>query len=299
MKEDTQFYVINRKGEKEPVYFDKIKFRLTQLCEMQPELDKISTINLAKKVIDGLYPGVTTSELDTLAAETAAYLVSTHPQYDVMAARIEVSNLHKNAPKTFSEAMKLAYNNRVVKTGTHAPLIAKHIYEFIEQNKEELDAMVNKERDFYFDYFGFKTLASKYLFRIKNEIIETPQYMFLRVSIGIHCGDLSAIRETYDYMSNLMFTHATPTLFNSGTPHPQMSSCFLLTMKDDSIDGIYETVKRCALISKYAGGIGLSISNIRSKDSYIVGTSGSSNGIVPMLRVFNDTARYVDQGGKK
>ncbi len=254
---------------------------------------------MAKKVIEGLFDGVTTSELDNLAAETAASLTTKHPDYALLASRIAVSNLHKNTIKSFSETMRILYNYIDSKTGKNASLIADDVWEVIEKNAELLDSTIIYDRDFGFDYFGFKTLEKSYLLKVEGKIVERPQHLFMRVSVGIHKEDVESAIKTYHLMSERWFTHATPTLFNAGTPKPQMSSCFLLTMKDDSIDGIYDTLKQTAKISQSAGGIGLSIHNVRATGSYISGTNGTSNGIIPMLRVFNDTARYVDQGGGK
>lgn len=251
------------------------------------------------RVIEGLYDNVTTSELDNLAAEIAATMTTSHPDYAKLAARISVSNLHKNTKKTFSEVMTDLYEYVNPRTEEKAPLISDEVYKVIMDNREKLDSTIIYNRDFGYDYFGFKTLERSYLLKINGEIAERPQHMLMRVSIGIHPDDLDAAVETYELMSKKYFTHATPTLFNAGTPKPQMSSCFLLTMQDDSIDGIYDTLKQTAKISQSAGGIGLSIHNVRATGSYISGTNGTSNGIVPMLRVFNDTARYVDQGGGK
>jgi ribonucleoside-diphosphate reductase alpha chain len=251
------------------------------------------------KVIQGIFPGVTTAQLDNLAAETAASMTTRHPDYALLASRIAISNLHKNTKKSFSETMKDLYLYVDSKTGHAAPLIADDVYEIIQANADELDSTIIYDRDFGYDYFGFKTLEKSYLLKIDGMVAERPQHMLMRVSVGIHKGDIAQAIKTYELMSERWFTHATPTLFNAGTPKPQMSSCFLLTMQDDSIDGIYDTLKQCAKISQSAGGIGLSIHNVRATGSYIRGTNGTSNGIVPMLRVFNDTARYVDQGGGK
>ncbi len=290
-------YVVKRDGRKEPIMFDKITARVRKLCYgLNPLVDPVK---VAMRVIEGLYDGVTTSELDNLAAEIAATMTITHPDYAKLAARISVSNLHKNTKKTFSDVVKDLYEYVNPRTGKKAPLIADDVYDVIIANKEKLDSTIIYNRDFGYDYFGFKTLERSYLLKINGKIAERPQHMLMRVSIGIHPNDLDAAIETYELMSKKYFTHATPTLFNSGTPKPQMSSCFLLTMKDDSIDGIYDTLKQTAKISQSAGGIGLSIHNIRATGSYIAGTNGTSNGIVPMLRVYNDTARYVDQGGGK
>ena len=290
-------YVLKRDGRKEPIMFDKITARIKKLCySFNPLVDPV---RVAMRVIEGLYDGVTTSELDNLAAEIAATMTTTHPDYASLAARISVSNLHKNTIKSFSETMKDLHDYVNPITGKKASLISDEVYKVIKKNAEELDSKIIYNRDFGYDYFGLKTLERSYLLKINGQIAERPQHMLMRVSVGIHLDDLEAVTDTYELMSKKYFTHATPTLFNSGTPKPQMSSCFLLTMQDDSIDGIYDTLKQTAKISQSAGGIGLSIHNIRSTGSYISGTNGTSNGIVPMLRVFNDTARYVDQGGGK
>ena len=290
-------YVVKRDGHKEPIMFDKITARVRKLCYGLNAL--VDPVKVAMRVIEGLYDGVTTSELDNLAAEIAATMTIAHPDYAKLAARISVSNLHKNTKKTFSEVVADLYEYVNPRTEKKAPLISDEVYEVIITNKEKLDSTIIYNRDFGYDYFGFKTLERSYLLKINGKIAERPQHMLMRVSIGIHLNDLDAAIETYELMSKKYFTHATPTLFNSGTPKPQMSSCFLLATKDDSIDGIYDTLKQTAKISQSAGGIGLSIHNVRATGSYIAGTNGTSNGIVPMLRVFNDTARYVDQGGGK
>ncbi len=289
--------VLKRDGRKEAVKFDKITARIEKLCYGLSEY--VDPVAVAKRVVDGVYDGVTTSELDNLAAETAASMTIKHPDYANLAARIAVSNLHKSTKKSFSETVKDLYEYINPETGKKAPLIADDVYEIIQANSEYLDSQLIYDRDFSYDYFGFKTLERSYLLRMHGKIVERPQQMLMRVSIGIHKDDLEGALETYELMSKKYMTHATPTLFNAGTPKPQMSSCFLLTMKEDSIDGIYDTLKQTAKISQSAGGIGLSIHNIRATGSYIGGTNGTSNGIVPMLRVYNDTARYVDQGGGK
>lgn len=290
-------YVVKRDGRKEPIMFDKITARVRKLCYGLNEL--VDPLKISMRVIEGLYDGVTTSELDNLAAEVSATMTTSHPDYARLAARISVSNLHKNTKKSFSEVMTDLYEYINPRTGKKAPLLSDEVYHVIMQNSERLDSTIIYNRDFGYDYFGFKTLERSYLLKLNGNIAERPQHMLMRVSIGIHLNDLDAAIETYELMSKKYFTHATPTLFNSGTPKPQMSSCFLLTMKEDSIDGIYDTLKQTAKISQSAGGIGLSIHNIRATGSYIGGTNGTSNGIVPMLKVFNDTARYVDQGGGK
>ena len=290
-------FVVKRDGRKEPIMFDKITARIRKLnYGLNPLVDPV---RVAMRVIEGLYDGVTTSELDNLAAEIAATMTTTHPDYAKLAARISVSNLHKNTKKSFSETMEDMYNYINPRTGKKAPLLSDQVHKIIKKNADKLDSSIIYNRDFGYDFFGFKTLERSYLLKLNGKIVERPQHMLMRVSIGIHLDDIEAALETYELMSKRYFTHATPTLFNSGTPKPQMSSCFLLTMKDDSIDGIYDTLKQTAKISQSAGGIGLSIHNIRATGSYIAGTNGTSNGIVPMLRVFNDTARYVDQGGGK
>jgi ribonucleoside-diphosphate reductase alpha chain len=289
--------VVKRDGRREPVMFDKITDRVRFLCYELNDL--VDPVKVAMRVIEGLYDGVSTSELDNLAAETAASMTISHPDYAQLAARISVSNLHKNTKKSFSETMTDMYLYVNPRNGKKSPLLSDEVYKAIMDNSELLDSTIIYNRDFNYDYFGFKTLERSYLLKINGKIVERPQHMLMRVSVGIHPTDMEAAIETYELMSKKYFTHATPTLFNSGTPKPQMSSCFLLTMKDDSIDGIYDTLKQTAKISQSAGGIGLSIHNVRSTGSYISGTNGTSNGIVPMLRVFNDTARYVDQGGGK
>jgi ribonucleoside-diphosphate reductase alpha subunit len=289
--------VVKRNGKREDVSFDKITARVKKLCYGLNAL--VDYIEISKKVIQGLYDGVTTTELDNLAAETAATMASQHPDYAILAARIAVSNLHKNTDKSFSKTMKDLYNYIDPKTGDKAGLISEAVHEIMQKNAAKLDAAIIYDRDYEFDYFGFKTLERSYLLRMQGQVVERPQQLFMRVSVGIHGEDIEAAIETYNLMSEKWFIHATPTLFNAGTPKPQLSSCFLLSMTEDSISGIFETLSRCAKISQSAGGIGLSIHNIRSTGSYIKGTGGVSNGIIPMLKVFNDTARYVDQGGGK
>ena len=290
-------YVVKRDGHKEPVMFDKITDRIKKLCYGLNGL--VEPVKVAMRVIEGLYDGVSTSELDNLAAETAASMTIAHPDYAQLAARIAISNLHSNTKKSFSETMNDMFHYVNPRTNLEAPLLSEEVHKVIMDNAGFLDSHIIYNRDFNYDYFGFKTLERSYLLRINGKIVERPQHMLMRVSVGIHLGDLESVIETYDLMSKKFFTHATPTLFNAGTPKPQMSSCFLLAMQDDSIDGIYDTLKQTAKISQSAGGVGLSIHNVRATGSYIRGTNGTSNGIVPMLRVFNDTARYVDQGGGK
>jgi ribonucleoside-diphosphate reductase alpha chain len=290
-------YVVKRDGRKEAVKFDKITARIIKMCYGLDPL--VSPEAVAMKVIEGIYDGVTTTVLDNLAAEVAASKTIDHPDYALLASRIAVSNLHKETKKTFSEVIDDMHHYIDPKTGQNASLIADDVYEIIVENRDLLDSSIIYDRDFRYDYFGFKTLTRSYLMKLNGIIVERPQQMLMRVAVGIHKKDVQSAIKTYNLMSEGWFTHATPTLFNSGTPKPQMSSCFLLTMKDDSISGIYDTLKSCAQISQSAGGIGLAIHNIRATGSYIKGTNGTSNGIVPMLRVFNDTARYVDQGGGK
>jgi ribonucleoside-diphosphate reductase alpha chain len=290
-------YVIKRNGRHEDVRFDKITARIKKLCyNLDPNIEPIL---IAQRVIEGLYDGVSTVELDNLAAEICATKTVEHPDYATLASRIAVSNLHKSTKERFSEVVTDLYEYLDPKTGKKASLIAEDVYQIVKEHASVLDQAVDYSRDFNYDYFGFKTLERSYLLRINQQIAERPQHMMMRVSLGIHKSDLISVLKTYNMMSQGWFTHATPTLFNAGTPKPQMSSCFLLTMKSDSIAGIYDTLKNCAQISQSAGGIGLAIHDIRAKGSYIKGTNGTSNGIVPMLRVFNDTARYVDQGGGK
>ncbi len=291
-------FVIKRDGTQETVKFDKITARVQKLS-YGLDAGFVDPIQVAKKVIDGVYDGVTTSDLDNLAAETAASLTTTHPDYAQLASRIAVSNLHKNTIKSFSKTVEILYNYIDPKTGQRASLIADDVFEIVQKNAQLLDSSIIYDRDFGYDYFGFKTLERSYLLKTHGKITERPQHMLMRVSIGIHKDDIASAIETYNLMSERWFTHATPTLFNAGTPKPQMSSCFLLQAKDDSIDGIYDTLKQCARISQSAGGIGLAIHKVRATGSYIKGTNGTSNGILPMLKVFNETARYVDQGGGK
>ena len=290
--------VVNRKGEKEDVRFDAILEKLSGLTDgLDPNW--IDPAHLTKLTIEGLYDGVSTRELDQLAAETAASLASHHPDYSRLAARICVDDLHRSTKSLFTDVITDLRDYIDPESKKHAPLISEEVFDIIMANADKLNNHIDYDRDYNYDYFGFKTLERSYLLKLHGEVAERPQHMLMRVSVGIHHGNIEKALETYDLMSQGYFTHATPTLFNSGTPTPQMSSCFLLTMQDDSLVGIYDTLKQCALISKSAGGIGLSIHHIRSKGSYIKGTNGESNGIVPMLRVFNDTARYVDQGGGK
>ncbi|CAE8671118.1 unnamed protein product [Polarella glacialis] len=292
-----QMYVVKRNGEHQEVKFDSITKRIRALCD---GLDSkfVDPVSVTQKVVEGFYNGVSTSEIDSLAAETCAYMSQRHPDFSTLAARIAVSSLHKETSDSYSETCRQLREYRD-KQDRPAALISAEVWDFVRENATAIDAAMVYSRDFDYDFFGFKTLEKSYLLRVNGRIVERPQHMLMRVACGIHAGNVALALETYDLMSRRCFTHATPTLFNAGTPMPQMSSCFLLTMKDDSIDGIYDTLKQCTLISKSAGGIGIAISNVRAKGSYIRGTNGHSNGIVPMLRNFNETARYVDQGGGK
>lgn len=291
-------FVVKRDGRKEAVKFDKITARIQKLCYGLDPIH-VNPIQLAMKVIEGIYDGVTTSELDNLAAEIAATLTAAHPDYALLASRIAISNLQKNTHKSFSKTIADLYSYCDPKNGRAASLISEETYQIVQTHAELLDSTLIYDRDFGFDYFGFKTLEKSYLLKRNGKIAERPQHMFMRVAIGIHKQDIDAAIETYHLMSERWFIHATPTLFNAGTPRPQLSSCFLMQIKEDSIEGIFDTLKQCAQISQSAGGIGLSIHHVRATGSYIRGTGGISNGIIPMLRVFNDTARYVDQGGGK
>lgn len=290
-------YVIKRNGKQEAVKFDKVTARIQKLSYGLSSL--VNVIEVAKKTIEGIYPGVLTTELDNLAAEIAASLTTIHPDYSILASRIAVSNLHKNTIKSFSGTMRKLYQFKDKKTGRNMPLIAEDVMKVIEEHADLLDSTIIYDRDYSFDYFGFRTLEKSYLLRLDGKICERPQHMYMRVAVGIHKDDIEEVITTYNLLSERWITHATPTLFNAGTPKPQMSSCFLLTVKEDSIEGIYDTLKQTAKISQGAGGIGLAIHDIRATGSFIGGTNGTSNGLVPMLRVFNDTARYVDQGGGK
>ncbi|MAX67773.1 MAG: ribonucleoside-diphosphate reductase subunit alpha [Halobacteriovoraceae bacterium] len=291
-------FVTTRSGKKEPVKFDKITLRIQKLTYgLNSEF--IDAMEVAKRTIQGLFDGITTVELDNLSAEVAAYMTSTHPDYAKLAGRIAVANLHRSTSDSFIETIDKLYNYEDKINKEKMPLISKALYETAHKFQDRIASEIAYSRDMEYDYFGFKTLERSYLLKIEGKIVERPQHMLMRVALGIHEDDIDAAIDTYHHLSEKWFTHATPTLFNAGTNKPQMSSCFLLSMKGDSIDGIYDTLKDCALISQSAGGIGLSIHNIRAKGTFIKGTNGYSNGIVPMLRVFNDTARYVDQGGGK
>ncbi|XP_034254690.1 ribonucleoside-diphosphate reductase large subunit [Thrips palmi] len=297
-RNSDRMYVLKRGGRKEEIHFDKITSRIQKLC-YGLDMEYIHPASITLKVINGLYPGVTTVELDNLAAETAATMTTRHADYAVLAARIAVSNLHKETKKSFSEVMTDLYNITNQYSMKKSPMISDFHYDIIMKNAERLNSAIIYDRDFSYNYFGFKTLERSYLLRVDGKVAERPQHMLMRVAVGIHGEDIDAAIETYNLLSERYFTHASPTLFSAATPRPQLSSCFLLAMKEDSIEGIYDTLKDCALISKSAGGIGVNIHCIRAKGSYIAGTNGTSNGIIPMLRVFNNTAKYVDQGGNK
>ncbi|KAM3717561.1 Ribonucleoside-diphosphate reductase large subunit [Dirofilaria immitis] len=298
IKRASNCYVVKRDGRHEAVSFDKISRRIMKLCYGLSQ-ERVDHIEISQKVIAGLYKGVTTTELDNLAAEIAADMITKHPDYAILASRIAISNLHKKTEKLFSKVSRKLYNAVHPKSGRRMPLISKELFDIIQNNADILDSSIVHERDYLYTYFGLKTLERSYLLQINGELVERPQHMLMRVALGIHSEDIEAALETYNLMSERWFIHATPTLFNSGTCTPQMSSCFLLTMFEDSIEGIFETLKKCALISKSAGGIGLNVHCIRATGSAIAGTNGVSNGLVPMLRVFNNAARYVDQGGNK
>ncbi|KAF7459368.1 putative ribonucleoside-diphosphate reductase, large subunit [Cryptosporidium felis] len=289
-------YVVNRKGEVEPVSFDQILSRITELSYgLHPLVDPA---RVTQAVINGMYSGIKTTELDELASQTCAYMAATHNDFSKLAARISTSNLHKNTSSDIGEVASQLYNFKDIQ-GNPAPLLSKDVYEFIMENRDQINSAIDFSKDFEYDYFAFKTLERSYLLKVDNKIVERPQHLLMRVSCGIHCGDINAALETYNLLSLKYFTHATPTLFNSGTQRPQMSSCFLLRIPEDSINGIFDTLTKCANISKTAGGLGVAVSNIRGTGSYIRGTNGKSNGLIPMLRVYNDTARYIDQGGGK
>ena len=290
-------FVTKRDGSLEAINYDAITRRLTDLRDKVPRLDRIDIDTIKQKLVSYMVDKISTAELDDLAADTAIHMSTSEPQYGDLASRIAVSSLHKETPDTFHEAMKLAYNHKLKTTGEPSPLISKELWKLVNgTHRPNIEEVLDYQRDYDYDFFAINTLQRGYLLKVDGIIVERPQHMLMRVSIGVHGKDIDRVIKSYHYMSQKYYTHATPTLFNAGTPRAQMSSCFLVTMKDDSIEGIYATLGILALISKYAGGIGLSIHNIRASHSYIAGTNGESNGIVPMLRVFNDTARYVDQG---
>ena len=284
--------VIKRDGVREPVRFDKISSRIKKQTYGLSEL--VDSDEVARKVISGIYDGVTSEELDKLSAETAAALIPVHPDYSILAARLAITALYKRVPKDFSTVIDSLYNYINPRTNEPSGMISEEIFNIIKNNATEINSMIVHDRDFNIDYFGYKTLERAYLLKINGLPSETPQQMYMRVSVGIWGNNLEMVQKTYEMMSQGLFTHATPTLFNAGTNKPQLSSCFLLDI-EDSIEGIYKTLSDCAYISQNAGGIGLNIHKVRAKGSYIKGTNGTSNGIIPMLKVFNETARYVDQ----
>jgi ribonucleoside-diphosphate reductase alpha chain len=285
--------IIKRNGGREPLKLEKISSRIKKLTYGLNE--RVDPDIVSTKVVSGLYDGVSSTELDQLSAETAASMVTVHPDFGKLAARIAITALYKNVEKDFSVIAKKLYEYINPKTGEKAGMISDEVYDVIQKYSQELDAMIVHDRDFNFDYFGFMTLRKSYLLKINGEAAETPQHLYMRVAVGIWRDNLEMVQKTYDMLSQGLFTHATPTLFNASTNRPQLSSCFLLDIDDDSIPGIYKTLSDCALISQSAGGIGINIHKIRAKGSYIKGTNGYSNGIIPMLKVFNETARYVDQ----
>jgi ribonucleoside-diphosphate reductase alpha subunit len=295
MISNGEMHVIKRNGKTEDISFDKILKRIKILGQEAGNI-QINYSALVMKVIDQLYDKIETTKIDELAAEHCASMSTQHYDYGTLASRIVISNHQKNTNAQFSKVVKQLYQNEDA-DGTNKPLVSQQFWDFVKANSKALDAMIVHDRDYLIDYFGFKTIERAYLFKLKNTIVERIQHMWMRVAIGIHGNDIDLVKETYDLMSQKYFIHATPTLFNAGTPRPQMSSCYLIAMEDDSLEGIYNTLKDCAMISKWAGGIGLHIHNVRAKGTFIQGTNGTSNGIVPMLRVFNNTARYVDQGG--
>ena len=295
--EKFSMFVTKRNGDKEEVSFDKVLNRIKSIKNKHPKLNNVNAFKLSQKVCSRIYDNVKTSQLDELASQISASMLIDDPEYGLLASRIIISNHHKNSSPSFSETIYLLYNHYIY--GKHEPLIDVDLFNIVMNNKNKLNDIIDYEKDFEYDYFGFKTLEKSYLMKIDGKVVERPQHMLMRVSLGFHGEDFKEALTTYNYMSNKKFIHATPTLFNSGTPRPQLSSCFLLSMKDDSINGIFSSLQDCANISKWSGGIGLHIHNVRSKGSIIRGTNGCSNGIIPMLRCFNETARYVDQGGGK
>jgi ribonucleoside-diphosphate reductase alpha chain len=290
--------IVKRDGRREPIDFDRMVDFVSRYA-YQLDTDYINPNQVAKRAFEGAFDGITIVDLIQLTVETAASMTSKHPDYGLLAGRLAVSELHVNTSDSFSNTVEKMYYYKNPKTGENAPMISREIYDIVKKNAIDLDNSLDYSKDYSYDYFGYKTLERTYLLKIDGKSVERPQHLLMRVALGIHKNDLKSAKTTYKLMAEKWFTHASPTLFNAGTPKPQLSSCFLLTMQDDSINGIYDTLKQCALISQSGGGIGLSIHDIRAKGSYIKGTNGTSNGIVPMLRVFNDTARYVDQGGGK
>ena len=303
MDQTQQMYVVKRNGAKQEVSFDKITTRIKQLClPISEELGlrslTVDAAQLVMQVVNQLYPGIETSEIDSVTAEQCAAMCTRSLDYGELASRIVVSNHHKGTRDSFYQVMRNLHGFVDV-NGANVPMVSEAFHNVVAAHGAEIDAMIDYDRDYLIDYFGFKTLERAYMTRINGVIAERPQHVWMRVAIGIHGDDMEKVKETYDLMSQKYFTHATPTLFNAGTPHPQLSSCYLVAMEDDSIDGIFNTVKECAMISKWAGGVGMHVHNVRGTGSHIRGTNGTSNGLVPMLRVFNSTARYVDQGGGK
>jgi ribonucleoside-diphosphate reductase alpha chain len=290
--------VKKRDGSFEEMRYDKITRRIQNFCD-DLNTEYIDPTLITLKVTQGIYDGITTTELDVLAAETAASLVTTHSDYAKLAGRLAVSNLHKTTPKKFSQAIKELYSFIEPKTGKETTLISDEVFQFVQQNREALDGAIRQERDLDFDYFGFKTLERSYLLKVGKRIVERPQYMYMRVAVGICNGNLEMALRIYDDLSQHFYTHATPTLFNAGTRRPQMSSCFLIGNKGDDIDGLFDTIKDVAKISKWAGGIGLHVHNVRGKGSYIKGTGGESDGLLPMMKTYNEVARWINQGGKR
>ena len=290
--------VKKRDGSLEEMRYDKITRRISIFCS-DLNLEYIDPTYVTLKVTQGIYDGISTTELDVLAAETAASMTTTHPDYAKLSGRLAVSNLHKTTPKKFSQCIKELYSFIEPKTGKESSLISTEVYEFVMSNKESLDGAIHQERDLEFDYFGFKTLERSYLLKIGSRVVERPQYMYMRVAVGICKGDVEMALRIYDDLSQHYYTHATPTLFNAGTKRPQMSSCFLIGNKGDDINGLFDTIKDVANISKWAGGIGLHVHDVRAKGAYIKGTGGESDGIVPMMKTYNEVARWINQGGKR
>jgi ribonucleoside-diphosphate reductase alpha chain len=290
--------VKKRNGELEEMRYDKITRRISALCD-DLNTEYIDPTFITLKVTQGIYDGISTSELDILAAETAASMTTTHPDYAKLAGRLAVTNLHKTTPKKFSQAIKELHSFVEPRTGKESSLISDDVYEFVMENKEIIDGAIVLDRDFDFEYFGFKTLERSYLLKIANRVVERPQYMYMRVAVGICGGDIKMALRIYDDLSQHFYTHATPTLFNAGTRRPQMSSCFLIGNKGDDINGLFDTIKDVANISKWAGGIGLHVHDVRAKGSYIKGTGGESDGLLPMMKTYNEVARWINQGGKR
>jgi ribonucleoside-diphosphate reductase alpha chain len=290
--------VLKRDGTLEEMRYDKITKRISALCE-DLNMDYVDPTFITLKVTQGIYDGITTKELDVLAAETAASMTTTHPDYAKLAGRLAVTNLHKTTPKKFSQAIKELHSFVEPRTGKESSLIDDNVYKFVMENKEVIDGAIVFNRDFDFEYFGFKTLERSYLLKIGERVVERPQYMYMRVAVGICAGDVQMALRIYDDLSQHFYTHATPTLFNAGTRRAQMSSCFLIGNKGDDIDGLFDTIKDVAKISKWAGGIGLHVHDVRAKGAYIKGTGGMSDGLLPMMKTYNEVARWINQGGKR